>query len=354
MSGFNNKNKMKNQIFKITLMIAFFGMANTYYAQTAVEYMNVFTTEYGKIQQDMWDYTSSVSHGKSARKVEKRRAELIQTSSQALSKAKSAKAFNGSTQFRDSVIEYLRINNVVLKEDYAKIVDMEAVSEESYDAMEAYMLARDRANDKLVQASEMVTRQQKIFADANSITLISSEDALDKKMAVAGEVYDTYNEVYLIFFKSFKQELYLMDAINRKDINAIEQNRNALISTAKEGLKKLDEVKPYKNDKSMVEATKKLLNFYIDEATNETPKMSDYFMVTENFDKVKKAFDEIPEKKRTQKDVDGYNKAVNDMNAGVNTYNAANQNLNKKRSALIDGWNAAAGKFTDTHVPKGK
>ena len=344
---------MKHRLLKLTLMIAFLGTANVY-AQTAVEYMNVFTTEYGKIQQDMWDYTSSVSHGKSARKVEKRRAELIQTSTAALNKAKSAKAFNGSTQFRDSVIEFLRINNIVLKEDYAKIVDMEAVSEESYDAMEAYMLARDRANDKLVQASEMVGREQKVFAAANNINLIIAEDALDKKMAVAGEVYHTYNEIYLIFFKSYKQELYLMDAINRKDINAIEQNRNALISAAQEGLKKLEVVKPFKNDKSMVEATKKLLEFYIDEATNETPKMADYFMITENFDKVKKAFDEIPEKKRTKADVDEYNKAVNDMNAGVNSYNATNQSLNKKRSSLIDNWNNTAGKFTDTHVPKGK
>nr|WP_294859371.1 hypothetical protein [uncultured Fluviicola sp.] len=187
-----------------------------------------------------------------------------------------------------------------------------------------------------------------------SVFLISSEDALDKKMTIAGEVYDTYNEIYLIFFKSYKQELYLMDAVNRKDINAIEQNRNALISTANEGLKKISAVKPYKNDKSMVDATKKLLDFYINEATNETPKMADYFMVTENFDKVKKAFDEIPEKKRTQKDVDGYNKAVNDMNAGVNSYNATNQSLNKNRSALIDGWNNTASRFTDTHVPKGK
>ncbi|TSJ44747.1 LIC11966 family surface protein [Fluviicola chungangensis] len=344
---------MKNRLLKITLMIAFFGTANTY-AQTAVEYMNVFTAEYGKIQQDMWDYTSSVSHGKSARKVEKRRVELIQTSNAALSKAKSAKGFNGSTQFRDSVIEYFRIANLVLKEDYAKIVDMEAVSEESYDAMEAYMLARERANDKLIEASEMISREQKSFAGSNNINLITSDDPLDKKMAVAGEVYDTYNEIYLIFFKSFKQEVYLMDAIGRQDINAIEQNRNALVAAAEEGLKKLDAVKPYKNDKSMVEATRKLLNFYIEEGKNETPKMADYFMKTENFNKVKKAFDEIPEKKRTQADVDGYNKAVNEMNAGVNTFNATTQNLNKKRSALIDSWNATAEKFTDTHVPKGK
>lgn len=344
---------MKNQISIFVLALCFLGGINVY-GQTAVEYMNVFTAEYGKIQQDMWDYTSSVSHGKSARKVEKRRAELIQTSNQALSKAKAAKGFNESTQFRDSVVEYFRITNLVLKEDYAKIVDMEAVAEESYDAMEAYMLARERANDKLLEASKMVEREQRAFAASNNIKLIESENALDKKMEVAGKVYDTYNEIYLIFFKSFKQEVYLMDAISRKDINGIEQNRNALVAAAKEGLKKLEAVKPYANDKSMVEATKKLLNFYIDEAENEIPKMSDYFMKSENMEKVKKAFDEIPEKKRTQADVNEYNKAINEMNASVNTYNAANQTLNKKRSTLIDGWNGSADKFTDTHVPKGK
>jgi len=233
---------MKNQI--ASLIIAFIAFTGTTFAQSeAVNYMNVFSTEYGSIQKDMWDYTSSVSHGKSARTVDKRRVELIQTSNAALSKAKSAKAFDGSTRFKDSVVEYFRISNIVLKEDYAKIVDMEAVSEESYDAMEAYMLARDRANDKLLEASKMVEREQKKFASENNINLISSEDKLDKKMEIAGQVYDHYNEVYLIFFKSFKQEVYLNDALARKDLNAIEQNRNALVSTAEEGLVKLKSLK---------------------------------------------------------------------------------------------------------------
>ena len=59
-------------------------------------------------------------------------------------------------------------------------------------------------------------------------------------------------------------------------------------------------------------------------------------------------------KSRTKADVDGYNKAVNDMNAGVGKYNTTNDKLNSDRSKLIDGWNKAAQSFTDKHVPKGK
>lgn len=345
---------MKSNQIMLMLIGLLIMSSSAIYAQNAGEYMDVFSTEYRKIQQDMWDYTSSVSHGKSARKVEKRRMELIQTSNAALNKAKSQKAFNGSTRYRDSVVEYLRITNIVLKEDYAKIVDMEAVAEDSYDAMEAYMLARERANDKLDEAGKMVEREQKVFASENNINLISSSDGLDQKMEIAGEVYKTYNEIYLIFFKSFKQEVYLTDAINRKDINAIEQNRTALIATAKEGLAKLDAVSPYKGDKSMIEATKKLLNFYIQEAENEIPAMLDYFMKNENFEKVKKNFDAIPEKKRTQSDVNDYNKAIKEMNEAVNGYNKSNNNVNKQRGSLIDNWNNTAQSFTDKHVPKGK
>lgn len=344
---------MKNRLLSAVAAMAF-TVAGQVYAQTAVEYMNVFSTEYGNIQKDMWDYTSTVSHGKSARKVEKRRMELIQTSNAALNKAKSAKGFNGSTNYKDSVVEYFKIVNIVLKEDYAKIVDMEEIAENSYDAMEAYMTAREKANDKLVEASKMVEREQRRFAEANNVNIIEGKDELDQKMEIAGQVYDHYNEVYLIFFKSFKQDAYLMDAVNKKDLNALEQNREALKTIAKEGLEKLEQLKGYNNDHSMISATSDLLKFYITESEKEMPKIADYLMKAENFDKIKASFDKKPEKSRTQADVDAYNKAANEMNAAINTYNATNEGLNKSRSKYIDGWNRTAQTFTDKHVPKGK
>jgi hypothetical protein len=336
----------------ITLSVV---LSGTLFAQSpALDYMNIFSTEYQNIQKDMWDYTSSVSHGKSARKVDKRRVELIQTSNAALSKAKSAKAFNGSTTYRDSVVTYFTIVNFVLKEDYAQIVDMEAVAEESYDHMEAYMLARERANDKLVEAGKMVERNQHIFADANSINLIESTDALDRKMEIAEQVYHHYNEVYLVFFKCFKQEAYLMDAISRKDLSAIEQNRSALKSTAEEGLEKLAMLTSYGNDNSLIESTKELLKFYITEADKEVPKLSDYFLKSENFTKIKTAFDQKKEKDRKQADVDGYNKAAQEMNASIEGYNKTNELLNTLRGKYVDNWNRTAQKYTDKHIPKGK
>ena len=156
---------------KLTLFAALFTAYS--FAQDAVTYMESLNAGYQQIQADMWDYTRTVSHGKSARKVEKRRMELIVSSDLALKNAKSVKDFNGSTTYKDSVVRYFEIINIVLKEDYAKIVNMEEVAEQSYDLMEAYILTRQLASEKQSEAAEMINREQAKFAEANNITLIT-------------------------------------------------------------------------------------------------------------------------------------------------------------------------------------
>lgn len=318
------------------------------------EYMDYFSVEYLKIQEQMWDYTKAVSHGRSARKVDKTRTELITSAQAALKKAKSAKEYQGNSSYRDSVVRFLTIVDIVLREDYAKIVDMEAVAEQSYDAMEAYMLARELANDKVKAAGDMIDREHRAFAAANGVTIIESEGKLNDKIDVANKVYDHYNAVYLIFFKSFKQEAYLLDAMGRNDIAAIEQNRNALTASVEEGLQKLDTVTKYEGDPAMITATRQLLNFYKTEAESNVQTALDYLEANETFQKTKQAFDQIKEKNRTQQDVDQYNNAVNALNKAVEKFNKTNDESNAKRSELIDNWNKTAEKFTDRHVPKGK
>ncbi len=344
---------MKHLLFIAILLFSGFSFAQD--MTNGGTYMDYFSAENEQLQADMWDYTRTISHGKSARKVEKRRGELINTSNAALKKAENSKPFNDDTEYRDAIIKYYKVINLVLKEDYAKLVDMEEVAEQSYDLMEAYMMARELASDKQTEASAELTIAQKKFAEANNITLVTSEDdSMDKKMEIAGKVYDHYNEVYLIFFKSSKQEMYLIDALGTNDMSAIEQNREALLGTVEEGLEKLKNVKPYAEDNSMIQATEAIFSFYEEEAAKDIELAIDYIMKSENFAKVKAAFDEKKEKNRTQEDFDQYNKGVNEMNEAVNTYNEMNEKNNKLRSKLIDNWNSTAEKYTNSHVPRGR
>lgn len=320
--------------------------------QSAVQYLETIGNEFNEIQNRTWDYTSKVAHGKSARKVEKSRKEVIQASSAALRKVKAMRPFGGNTQLRDSAASFLQVNYAVLNHDYAKLMDMEEIAEQSYDAMEAYMTAREVANNKLKAAGEMIDAEYSRFAKDNNINLIENNSKLSKKMEIAGKVYDYYNKLYLVFFKSYKQEAYLMNAIEKNDVNGMEQNRNALAKTAAEGLEKLKTMEAYEGDKSVVKACQEMLEFYKDEAGNKFSGISQFYVAKDNFEKIKTGFDNIPANKRTQADVDKFNNAVADYNKASDAYNKTNNELNNNRNAFITNWNNASDKFTDKHVPK--
>ena len=321
-------------------------------ASTAGGYLETVGKEFNNIQENTWDYTRSAAHGKSARKVEKRRKEVVAANKDAMKVIGKLGPFNGSTAFRDSALSFLNINYAVLNEDYAKLVDMEEVAEQSYDLMEAYMLAREKADEKLRAAGDMIEAEYEKFAAANNIKLIQQKDKLSKNMDIANKVYKHYNEVYLVFFKSYKQEMYLMDAMAKNDVNGIEQNKNALAKTAKEGLAKLAEIKPYQNDMSIKKACEQMLKFYQEEAEKKLVNASTFYVSKENFDKIKSAFDAKPANKREQKDVDEYNKAVNDYNKASTDFNNTNAELNAKRSQYLENYNKANANFTDKNVPK--
>lgn len=318
--------------------------------ENAGQYMDHITKANQVLTEKYLLYLSGMSHGKSARKVEKRRLEVLQAISDTKFSIMGMPPYKGDRTLKDTTVAYLKILNSVFNEDYGKIVNMEEIAEQSYDLMEAYMLAQEKANEKLQQASEKQNEMQKKFAAKNNITLIESESAAEAKMKIASAVMKHYDEVYLIFFKSYKQEAYLMDAVNQKNVNSIEQNVNSLQSFSEQGLEKLKDLKGYNNDASLIIACRNLLNFYKDEAKKGSA-MTDFFLKAENFAKLKKQFDSKTGSKRTQQDVDQFNKAVKEINDAGNDYNAINNDLNKQRSKTLDGWNNAVKRYMDEYIP---
>ncbi len=231
---------------------------------------------------------------------------------------------------------------------------MEEIAEQSYDAMEAYMMAKEEASKKLAQASEMLIEEQKEFADKFNVELMDSDDdELNKKMQIAEQVYAYYNEIYLIFFKSYVTDLYLSEAVNKGDVSAIEQQRSALSEASKEGLAKLGNIQPFNGDNSLIVNCRIMLEFYQDEADNQIQHITNYFIKTENFETIKASFEQKSEGDRTQQDIDQFNKAVSDVNEAGTKYNSANQSIYENRKRYVGQWNEAVDKFTDRHVPRG-
>ncbi len=343
---------MKKMILLFALLLPF---GSTLIAQTfnnAGEYMQYISNEQTRIKKDLWNYMSAMARGKGARVVESKRQELISQTETALKKVQRMGDWEDNTEYRDSVVAYYDVCTKVLKEDFAKIVDMEEIAEKSYDAMEAYLMVKEAANEKLDAAGEMVVGAQKKFADEFGITLIDDNSKLDQKLEKSAPVFDYYNTIYLVFFKSYIQEFNMMQAIQASDLSTAEQGKNALALYSNEGLAKLDTMQPFKSDASLIAACKKYLTFCKSEAEEKIQVILDFQLKKENFEKQKATFDAIPKNKRTQADVDSYNTAVNEYNASIEGYNKVNTELNTNRSKNLEAWNQAVENFLGRHIPQ--
>ncbi len=336
--------------FALNLLFCFPGWTQD--EETAVSYMSKFNEQEDVLGKDYLGYMSAVTHTHNGRKMERRRKEVLADVKGALSKTSSMKAFKGDGSLRDAYREYYSILLTILNEDYAKIVNMEEIAEQSYDNMEAYVLAQEKASERLDEASKKRRAAFDDFANRNKIKLIETDSKLSKKLEKMGEVSNYYHQVFLIFFKSNKQEAYLIEAFNANDINAAEQNKSTLARFSTEGLEKLAAVKPYDNDNSVVLSCRKMLEFYKNEAESKVKPVTDYIMKRAEFEKIRQTFEAKSEKERTSADVDNYNRLVNEMNKAGVQFNKANSDLNKTRTDLTNNWNNTVGKFLDTHSPK--
>lgn len=319
-------------------------------ARTATEYLTVISQKQQLVNNEAMGYISAVAHGKSARKIDKQRTELINAILQARATAKNMEAFEGDTMLKSAAYAYFNLAYIIFKEDYAKIMDMEEISEQSYDNMEAYLTAQDIANKKLDEANEKVQVEFKAFAARHNVTLIEEESKMSKMTEQVNKTNAYYHNVFLVFFKSFHSELYMIQALDKKDVNGVEQNKNALLKSSVEDLSKLSKAGSFEGDESIAAACRALLQFYQAEAKNKIQILTDYFIQQENFDKIKKATE--AKSNRTQEDVDAYNKAVNDMNKSVGTYNKTNKELNETRNKLLNDWNNAVEAFFSKHTPR--
>jgi len=317
----------------------------------ALNYMNAIDTEYKLISATQWDYMKAASHGRSARKIEKRRAELISATNSSINKIMKLDTFEGSTNLRDSIANALTISYHILKDDYSKVVDLEEIAEQSYDKMEELILTKHAINDKYKAAAEAAQKEFGKFADENGIKIVESTSKISKRLEQGGKVWVYYDNLYLIYAKCQYQERNVIEAMNNRDMNALEQNKNTLIAFAKEGLKELYKIKNINNDNTLKVATMDALRFYQQEAEKDLPFVIKFNLAKENLDQHQKAIESKKKSKVTQGDIDKYNKSISDYNAMIKQFNEMNDRLNKTRSKINDNWNRAAKKFVDKNVP---
>ncbi|WP_034058765.1 hypothetical protein [Lacinutrix jangbogonensis] len=336
-------------IFASLFLFSIFSSAQSF--DSALDYLEFIGKEQETVTKNTWKYTKAVAHSKRDKSISKKRKVLIKTVERAIAKIEKANGFDGE-DYKKNVLNHMRLNESLLKKEYADIVDMKAVAEQSYDLMEAYILAQELADEKMTESQIEYEKNFYAFAEKHKINIIENENDLGKKMAISNKVFDHTNTLYLIFFKVYINEVYLWEAIEKNDVSGIQQNTNALNQAAKDGLEILKTVKPYKTDKSLILAYKAVFNFFSDESDNQIPVIADYLILNEDFETIKSTLDKTPEKKRTKAQIDAYNKKTKEINKAAANYNKVNASLNKNRQKVFLKMETTKSKLLSRHVPK--
>lgn len=334
-------------------LITFLAFSTNLFAQAIenpVDYMTSIENAHVEMNQRYMAYLSASSHGKRARKVEKLRIQALESITKSRYKTIEIPFYKGDNSLRQSSIDYIQMCYNVFNDDYARIVNMEDIAEQSFDEMQAFILLKQKVADKLKEASEKMNKASKDFAAKYNVKLIEGEkDALGEKMSISNKVGNYYDKIFLIFFKCNWQADAMSKAMKDKKTNDAEQSKNALIKFANEGLIGLDSLKQFQGDPSIALACKQVLLFYKKAAENDIPKIMDFYLKEEAFTKMKAAMES--KSNRTKEDVDAYNKGVNDFNAAVNQYNQLNSNYVNNRNKNVQDWENAVKDFYDRQIP---
>ncbi|POY35518.1 hypothetical protein C3L50_15995 [Flavobacterium alvei] len=327
-------------------------LSNAQEFKTPVDYLNYIDKETDIISKSTWKYTTTVAHTKNARRIDANRKSLIKSIQNATKKIEALKdGYKGDVEYRDQLLAYLSISEKQINQEYEKIIDMQEVAEQSYDEMEAYIMTRDLVNKKINEEIEKLNANQKIFANKYNIQIGEDTSELGKKMKLSNEVFENQTQLYLIFFKVNYTESVLSKAIESNDISAIQQNSNALEQYSNEGMEKLKTFKPFKNDMSLVLATKKVLEFTKKEALELAPTTVSFMMLNQKFQESKKVIDNKSASSRTKEEIDNFNKLVNEVNNEVGNYNKTINEFNVNRSNTINNWNVTSENFIAKYVP---
>ncbi|HTI07175.1 MAG TPA: hypothetical protein VL832_01430 [Puia sp.] len=315
------------------------------------DYITAITKARGDMDNKYMQYMSATAHSHRARKVEKLRQEVLDNITESRYKTTDLPLYKGDNSLRKGSIDYIQLCYIVFSEDYKKIVNMEELAEQSVDEMQAYLLLQEKVGEKLNQGSADLEKITKEFATKYNVKLTEEKSALSEKMETAGKLNSYINGIYILFFKCNWEDEQMVQAMNNKKVNDVEQSRSALLQYANEGLKVLDTLKPFESDPSLANACKQVLRFYKQTAEKDIPKLTDFYLKQEEFDKLKKAFDDKSAGSRTQVDVNNFNTAVRELNASINAFNQTNNQVNKNRVGALNDWQNTEKKFADEHMP---
>jgi hypothetical protein len=310
------------RIFLIVALLPSFVLAqdNEFNFNNPSDYNNFIMKEVITTVQKNFEYISLTIHSEDYDQLEKKRKEVVDGIAAAKAHVREMPPLEGDTKLRDEAVDVLNEYKTAFELDFKSILNLKRKSKDSFEAMEAYFIAQDKAEEKVNKATRQLRKAQHVYAEKNNMKVVDSksDDVLEKKMNKIIEVNDYWRSIFLTYFKVSKQYDKLWDALSEQKANPLNHQRDLT-------LKVIDQVLPELTRKS---------DFHGDsEFRDQTINMIEYYRQVAEVD-FGKIIDVLSQKSMEHKDVEEVNSIITKCNADHDrlayNWNIASQDLFRK------------------------
>lgn len=343
---------MKHTIISLAVFLCSINICCAQQVGDAGDYLTAIANAQVEMNARYMQYMSTTAHLLKEKNSENLRRQVLQSITNSQQQTTALPTFAGNNNLRQSSIDYIQFVYNIFNNDFGQIINMKEIEEQTYNDMQKTILIQEKAGEKLVEASLAMTNATIDFAKRYNVDFTSQRDKLTEKLAIAARLNKYQNDIFLLFFKCNWQDDQINKAIEAKKVNEIEQGRAALLQYSVEGLKALEGMKNFESDPTLKYSCSETLKFYKLIAENDIPKLTDFFIAEENFNKIKKDFEASSKHSKTE--VFNYNAEVKNYNAAATRYNQVNNFIMSNRRLVLHNWDATEKIFTDNHMPKYK
>ncbi len=329
------------------ILVLLFFISSAVMAQDTqpLEYLEEINDAYEPVLKQQWEFARALAQGQPADLVDRQRTALLTEIRDARNQIRRLPPHRGNSALRDSVVRFLDISYDVVREDYAKIVDMERISQDSYDKMETYLRAQEEAYVKMSSAARAMKKSEEDFAKKFGIRLVNSDDKFAQKLKELNETFTYYNRIYLAFFNAYQQELQMFRAVEKQDAESIDLERRKLKILVESGLESLDRAGSYKGDRTLKSTAAENLRFYEEESGERLQPMVDYYKSLDELKRLKNSLESDLSPERRKELTDQYNRQVREINESAAKLDALSEELNDERALHLDKWNRVSEAF---------
>lgn len=284
------------------------------------DYNNFIMKEMIATVQKNFEYISFSVHSEEYDQLEAKRKEVVDEIAKAKSNIRQMPPLEGDTRLRDEAVNVLEEYQNAFEMDFQKIIGLKRKSRDSFESMEAYFEAQDKAEEKVNKATKLMRIAQHQYAEKHDMKVVDNkrDDELEVKMNKVIAVNNYWRSLFLDYFRVSRQYDRMWDELPQQKANAIERERQQVIKAIDQVLPALRSKSDFNGDHELRDQTVNIVEYYQGVATKD----------------FKRIVEILGRKSLEQKDVQEINEIINQCNSDherlTYNWNIASQDLLRK------------------------